>query len=171
MVLIQEVDTLSIEQHARYNHQPPNGAPNEPAGPICARKKHILGQKWSFWGRTYRETNKTIGTAIFVDRVSYHYTQAERKNGQNFTKLAKDQFLLQKPPFLALLPLGKNGYFRVRLTVGVWLCVSTQTMNMCSVTDFTQEKGNFHPTTGIPHSSSYCCCPPDDHLQESGPSR
>ena len=63
-------------QPAHHNHQPTNRAPNEPAGPICARKKHILGQKWSFWGRTYRGTNKTIGTAIFVDRVSYHYTQA-----------------------------------------------------------------------------------------------
>ena len=27
---------------------------------------------------------------------------------------------------------------------------------------------NFHVTTGIPNSSSYCCCPPDDHLQEAG---
>ena len=26
------------------------------------------------------------------------------------------------------------------------------------------------PTTGIPNSSSYCCCPPDDRLQEAGPS-
>ena len=41
---------------------------------------------------------------------------------------------------------------------------------MCSETDFTQEKVNFHATTGIPNSSSYCCCPPDDHLQEAGPS-
>ena len=32
-----------------------------------------------------------------------------------------------------------------------------------------QEKGNFHPTTGIPNSSSYLCCPPDDHLQEADP--
>ena len=28
---------------------------------------------------------------------------------------------------------------------------------MCSETDFTQEKVNFHATTGIPNSSSYCC--------------
>ena len=41
---------------------------------------------------------------------------------------------------------------------------------MCSETYFTQEKVNFHATTGIPNSSSYCCCPPDDHLQEAGPS-
>ena len=41
---------------------------------------------------------------------------------------------------------------------------------MCSETDFTQEKVNFHATSGIPNSSSYCCCPPDDHLQEAGPS-
>ena len=39
-----------------------------------------------------------------------------------------------------------------------------------SETDFTQEKVNFHVTTGIPNSSSYCCCPPDDHLQEASPS-
>ena len=39
---------------------------------------------------------------------------------------------------------------------------------MCSETNFTQAKCNFHPTTGIPNSSSYCCCPPDDHLQEAG---
>ena len=42
--------------------------------------------------------------------------------------------------------------------------------SMCSEKDFTQEKVNFHATTGIPNSSSYCCCPPDDHLQEAGPS-
>ena len=41
---------------------------------------------------------------------------------------------------------------------------------MCSETDFTQEKVNFHATIGIPNSTSYCCCPPDDHLQEAGPS-
>ena len=41
---------------------------------------------------------------------------------------------------------------------------------MCSDTDFTQEKVNFHLTTGIPNFSSYCCCPPDDHLQKAGPS-
>ena len=35
---------------------------------------------------------------------------------------------------------------------------------------YTQEKVNFHPTTAIPNSSSYCCGPPDDHLQETGPS-
>ena len=40
----------------------------------------------------------------------------------------------------------------------------------CSETDFTQEEFNFHATTGIPNSSSYCCCPPDHHLQEAGPS-
>ena len=44
---------------------------------------------------------------------------------------------------------------------------------MCSETDFTQEKGNFHPTTRIPNS--YCSAagpqpggtlvPPDDYLQ------
>ena len=36
-----------------------------------------------------------------------------------------------------------------------------------SKTDFTQEKVNFHATTGIPNSSSYCYCPSDDHLQEA----
>ena len=41
---------------------------------------------------------------------------------------------------------------------------------MCSETDFTHEKGNFYPTTGIPDSSSYWCCPPDDNLHEAGPS-
>ena len=41
---------------------------------------------------------------------------------------------------------------------------------MCSETDFAQEKVNFHANTGIPNSSSYCCRPPDDHLQEAGPS-
>ena len=41
---------------------------------------------------------------------------------------------------------------------------------MCSETDFTQEKVNIHVTTGIPNSPFYCCCPPDDHLQEAGPS-
>ena len=35
---------------------------------------------------------------------------------------------------------------------------------ICSETYFTQEKVNFHATTGIPNSSSYYCCPPDDHL-------
>ena len=35
---------------------------------------------------------------------------------------------------------------------------------MCSETDFTQEKVNFHANTGIHNSSSYCCCPPDHHL-------
>ena len=40
---------------------------------------------------------------------------------------------------------------------------------MCSETDFTPEKVDFHANTGIPNSSSYCCCPPDDHLQEAGP--
>ena len=40
---------------------------------------------------------------------------------------------------------------------------------MCSETDFTQEKVNFHATSGIPNSSSYCWCPTDDHLQEAGP--
>ena len=34
---------------------------------------------------------------------------------------------------------------------------------------FTLEKGNFHPTTGIPNSSSYCCCPPDDHESDASP--
>ena len=69
-----------------------------------------------------------------------------------------------------------NGYFTVRLTVsvnppplgdffGVLL-----TLYYDSETDFTQEKVNFYPTTGIPNSFSYCCCPPDDHLQEAGPS-
>ena len=32
-----------------------------------------------------------------------------------------------------------------------------------------QEEGNFPPTTGIPSSSSYCCCPSDYHLQEADP--
>ena len=41
---------------------------------------------------------------------------------------------------------------------------------MCSETDFTQEKVNFYPTTRIPNSSSYCCCPPADRLQGAGPS-
>ena len=41
---------------------------------------------------------------------------------------------------------------------------------MCSETDFTQEKVNFHAITGIPNSSTYCCCPLDHHLQEAGPS-
>ena len=42
---------------------------------------------------------------------------------------------------------------------------------LCSETDFTLlEKVNFHATTGILNFSSYCCCPPDDHLQEAGPS-
>ena len=36
---------------------------------------------------------------------------------------------------------------------------------VCSETDFTQEKGNFHPTTGIPNFSSHCCCPPDHHFE------
>ena len=36
--------------------------------------------------------------------------------------------------------------------------------------DFTQVKVNFHATTGIPNSSSYCCCLPDDYLQEASPS-
>ena len=40
---------------------------------------------------------------------------------------------------------------------------------MCSETDFTQEKVNFHATSGILHFSSYCCCPLDDHLQEPAP--
>ena len=40
---------------------------------------------------------------------------------------------------------------------------------MCSKKDFTQEKVNFHATTGIPNYSSYGCCHPDDHLQEAGP--
>ena len=39
---------------------------------------------------------------------------------------------------------------------------------MCSETDFT--KVNSHATTEIPNSSSYCCCPLDDHLHEAGPS-
>ena len=39
---------------------------------------------------------------------------------------------------------------------------------MCSETDITEEKVNFHATTGIPNSSSYCRCPSDDHLQEGG---
>ena len=33
-----------------------------------------------------------------------------------------------------------------------------------------KKKSIFHATTGIPNSSSYCCCPLDDHLQEAGPS-
>ena len=41
---------------------------------------------------------------------------------------------------------------------------------MCSETDFTQGTVNFHATTEIPDSSPNCCCPPDDHLQEAGPS-
>ena len=41
---------------------------------------------------------------------------------------------------------------------------------MSSEAYFTQEKVDFHATTEIPNSSSYCCCPPDDNLQVSGPS-
>ena len=60
--------------------------------------------------------------------------------------------------------------------VNIWICVldylnKTQDSRpydlMCSETDFT--KANFHPTKGILNSSSYCCCPPDDHLQEACP--
>ena len=43
---------------------------------------------------------------------------------------------------------------------------------MCSETDFTQEKVNFHATTGIPNSSSAAALwHLDDHLQEACPSR
>ena len=35
---------------------------------------------------------------------------------------------------------------------------------------FYTRKVNFHATNGIPNSSSDCCCPPDAHLQEAGPS-
>ena len=78
----------------------------------------------------------------------------------------------------------KSGYFRDRLTVSVnpppltvsflWNFFDVFFIldydSMCSKKDFTQEKVNFHATTGIPNYSSYCCCPPDDHLQEAGPS-
>ena len=76
-----------------------------------------------------------------------------------------------------------NGYFTVRLTVSVdpplygqlfviFFCalLTLYYDYMCSETDFTQKKCNFHPTTGISNSSFYCCCPPDHHLQEAGPS-
>ena len=63
----------------------------------------------------------------------------------------------------------KSGYFTVRLTVSVYPPSLTVFVNffcvffildydsMCAETDFTQEKVNFHPTTGIPDFSSYCC--------------
>ena len=78
----------------------------------------------------------------------------------------------------------KSGYCMVRLTASGYphppcgqLCcdffgvlLTLYYDYVCSETDFTQEKVNFHPTTGIPNSSSYCCCPPDHHVQEAGPS-
>ena len=80
--------------------------------------------------------------------------------------------------------LKKSGYFTDRLTVSVnppplqsafgeffsMFFFILDYDSMCSKKDFTQEKVNFHATTGIPNYSSYCCCPPDDHLQEAGPS-
>ena len=64
----------------------------------------------------------------------------------------------------------KNECFTVRLTVSVDLppygqlfvnflgVILTWYYNyMCSETDFTQEKINFHATTENPNSSSYCC--------------
>ena len=43
---------------------------------------------------------------------------------------------------------------------------------MCKIVQdsarFYTRKVNFHATSGIPNSSSYCCYPPDDHLQEAG---
>ena len=35
---------------------------------------------------------------------------------------------------------------------------------------FYTRKSQFHPTSGISNSPSYCCCPPDYHLQEASPS-
>ena len=80
----------------------------------------------------------------------------------------------------------KNEHFTVRLTESVdprppflrsafcdlFLCVLLTLYYdyICSETDFTQEKVNFYPTTRIPNSSSYCCCPPADRLQGAGPS-
>ena len=66
----------------------------------------------------------------------------------------------------------KNGYFTVRLVVrfdpptplyGQLFVIFFRVLltfyydYMCSETDFTQKKVNFHATTGIPNSSSYCC--------------
>ena len=78
----------------------------------------------------------------------------------------------------------KTGYFTVRLTISVHppapygqlfvifcgVLFTLYCVYMCSETDITQEKVNFHPSTGILNSSSYCCCPPDYHLQEASPS-
>ena len=78
----------------------------------------------------------------------------------------------------------KSGYCMVRLTASGYphppcgqLCcdffgvlLTLYYDYVCSETDFTQEKANFHATTGFPNSCSYCYCPPDHHLQEAGPS-
>ena len=62
--------------------------------------------------------------------------------------------------------LTRTQLFVIFLNVRLTLCYDY----MCSETEFTQEKVNFHATSRIPNSSSHCCCPPDDHLQEAGPS-
>ena len=78
----------------------------------------------------------------------------------------------------------KSEYFTVRLTVSIYPSPPYGHLfviflgvffilvydSMCSEADFTQEKVDFHATTEIPNSSSYCCCPLDDNLQVSGPS-
>ena len=75
--------------------------------------------------------------------------------------------LLKLFPWILKASRKKNEHFPARLIVSVdpplWLafCVGVLLTwyydYMCSETDFTQEKVNFHATSGIPNSSSYCC--------------
>ena len=83
------------------------------------------------------------------------------------------------PSFTSKIREGvKNEHFTVRLTVSVYhppitvsflwnffLCVLLTWYYdyVCSETDFTQEKVNFHVTTGLPNSSSYCCSSHSGH--------
>ena len=67
-----------------------------------------------------------------------------------------------------------EGYFRGLVMKGHMFCPQRGYNEKLCVNEFTRlrsVKGNFHQTTGIPNSSSYCCCLPVQHLQEAGPSQ
>ena len=67
-----------------------------------------------------------------------------------------------------------EGYYLGLVMNGHMFCPQRGYNEKLCVNEFTRlrsVKGNFHQTTGIPNSSSYCCCLPVQHLQEAGPSQ
>ena len=131
----------------------------------------ILFRVWPCRRVTYviiNDSNKFLSQGIFIIIVkgkTQSLSLSLKGSRQTKKRVFYGQTDRKRWPPLPQITVSFSWFF--------WLCVWHLIMNMCSATDFTKEKGNFHPTTGWSFAKGRPLrmiirkrqFPPNDHLQ------